>query len=587
MPDEFPAEGTRVRPPVRRRTVAIATMLVLCVATGTALAAQGGLLGFSTSCSDSAVKLRLVASPDIAPAVRDVADRVRKDKITTDGQCMDITVTPRDSYKVADALSTTSADPDYQIWLPDSQLWVQRAEATGKSVPLAPAGNVAASPVTLAMVPSAAKALGWPKKTYSWAELAGATVQSDKIHLGAADPARSASGLLALSSISRSAGKGPQSETQVAAAAKVLSQRISDGDSQVLDTLARGDSGSEKGNPRRNQALVLSEQSAFAHNSAAGSAEHLELFYPKDGSPQLDYPYTLVNESGQTTDQSRAALRFMSLLGEDAGRRTIETYGFRTPDQPVRDSGVKTAGGLAPQPYAKEPPEPLSAQELQETLGMWTITVQSARLTTVVDASGSMATLVPGRGSQTRMDVTKASLLQALAQFTPEDEIGLWDFATRLDGDRDYRKRLDTVRLGDPAKGGGTQRDRLSAAISGLAPVPGGATGLYDTTLAAFKDAQATYVSGKFNAVVVLTDGVNEDEDGISRSGLIAKLKELSDVNRPVPLIMIAVGPDTDKAEVEQVAEATGGAGYQVSDPADIHAVLLKAVMAAASAKAS
>ena len=72
-------------------------------------------------------------------------------------------------------------------------------------------------------------------------------------------------------------------------------------------------------------------------------------------------------------------------------------------------------------------------------MGMWTITVQSARLTTVVDASASMGAPVPGSGGRSRMDVTKASLLQALATFTPEDEIGLWKFATVLDGDKDYR----------------------------------------------------------------------------------------------------------------------------------------------------
>lgn len=45
---------------------------------------------------------------------------------------------------------------------------------------------------------------------------------------------------------------------------------------------------------------------------------------------------------------------------------------------------------------------------------MWTITVQGPRLTAVVDASGSMATIVPVR-NRSRMDVTKASLIQALA----------------------------------------------------------------------------------------------------------------------------------------------------------------------------
>lgn len=55
--------------------------------------------------------------------------------------------------------------------------------------------------------------------------------------------------------------------------------------------------------------------------------------------------------------------------------------------------------------------------------------------------------------------------------------------------------------------GDGTQRDRLPAAFSDLEPVPDGATGLCDTTLAAYKEAIASYGKGKFNALVILTDG--------------------------------------------------------------------------------
>ncbi len=211
---------------------------------------------------------------------------------------------------------------------------------------------------------------------------------------------------------------------------------------------------------------------------------------------------------------------------------------------------------------------------------MWTITVQSARLTTVVDASGSMATLVPGRG-QSRMDVTKESLIQALDQFTPNDEIGLWEFATTLDGEKDYRRLMPTRRLGDPAAGGGTHRQKLTAAFAGLQPVPGGATGLYDTVLASYQEASSTYVKGKFNALVVLTDGSNQDEDGISRSALVARLKELVDPERPVPVIAIAVGPEADRDEVAEIARVTGGDGYEVSDPAEIQGVILQAIMTA------
>ncbi|WP_234019572.1 substrate-binding and VWA domain-containing protein [Streptomyces sp. CNS654] len=583
LPDSHAAEGRRGHPSTRRRrrTVAIATLLVLAVATGTAVAAKGGLLSFSEPCEDSAVRLSVVASPDIAPAVRSIAEQARADEVKADGRCLSVEVLARDAHKVAEALAAGDTEPDFQVWLPDSDLWLERAKGLGEGIPVSPSDSVASSPVALAMVPSASLALGWPRKTYTWAELVAGALGSDRVRLGAADPARSATGLLALAGIgASSARQGGDSDTRVAQTAKVLAERMSDGDAQVLETLARSTSGAEEGNPKRNQAVLISEQAAFAHNAEATGAGKLDLFYPEDGTPLLDYPYTLVNEPRLSTTESRAALRFMNLLGDREARATFAEHGFRAGDGSAEDSLVAAAGGRKPQPYAEPAAEAPSAEALQQTLGMWTITVQSARLTTVVDASGSMATLVPGR-NQSRMDVTKESLIQALGQFTPDDEIGLWEFATTLDGEKDYRRIMETKRLGDPAAGGGTHREKLTAAFAGLQPVPGGATGLYDTTLASYQEARSTYVKGKFNALVILTDGSDQDTNGISRSGLITELKELVDPERPVPVIAIAVGPDADRDEVAEIARVTGGDGYEVSDPAEIQAVILQAIMAA------
>jgi hypothetical protein len=344
-----------------------------------------------------------------------------------------------------------------------------------------------------------------------------------------------------------------------------------------VDTLPRDSSCAEQGNPKRNQALVLSEQAAYAYNSSADSGAGLDMFYPKDGSPQPDHPYTMTGQL--TTDQSRAALRFMNYLRQPEQSRLLQKYGFRTSDEEAPEALVAVAGGRSPQPYAEPALRSDPDTALQEALGTWTITVQSARLTTVVDASSSMSDQVPGTG-QSRMDVTKASLLQALATFTPEDEIGLWEFSRKLDGDKDYRVLVPTERLSD-RKGSGTQRDLLSAAFGSLRPVPNGATGLYDTTLAAYKAATSSYAKGKFNALVVLTDGVNQDPGGISRGKLLSELRRVSDPERPVPLIMIAVGPDADKAEAKQIAEVTGGSGQSVSNPSQIQSVMLKAIVAA------
>ncbi|MFJ6573577.1 substrate-binding and VWA domain-containing protein [Streptomyces sp. NPDC091292] len=579
LPDGSETDVIEPRPRARRRTAVIASVLVLIAAAGVATAVRTGLLS-SGSCRSQAVPVTVAASPDIAPALRAAAGHARDKEITSDGHCLDVRITARDPYKIADSLRAGRSAPGFDVWVPDSDLWVRQVTAEGKGTPVTSAGNIASSPVGVAMVPSAAKSLGWPDKTYSWAELAGAAMTGDRLRLGTADPSRSATGLLALTKLGASTKKsGSEGDTQAAAMAKALSERTSDSDTQVLDTLARDASGTEEGNPRRNQALILSEQASYAHNDSADTTDDLDLFYPKDGSPQLDYPFTLVDESRLTTDTSRAAVRFMTLLGEDDGLRILERHGFRTKADTPSKALVTGAGGRSPQPYENPAAEHVPDRAVQETLGMWTITVQSARITTVVDASASMTELVPDRG-QSRMEVTKASLLQALATFTSNDEIGLWEFSTLLDGDRDYRELVPTARLGD-REGGGTQRERLSAAFGALQPVPGGATGLYDTTLAAYKKAVSSFVNGKFNALVVLTDGVNQDPGSISRSSLIKKLTELADPERPVPLIAIAVGPESDKKEVQQIAEATGGSGHQVSDPADIHSVILKAIVAA------
>ncbi|MCX5395736.1 VWA domain-containing protein [Streptomyces sp. NBC_00102] len=588
LPDRSAADrpGAASTPP-RRRAVAVAGALVVAVAAGSAVVARSGLLSFSEPCEKDAVRLTVAASPDIAPAVRAVADRARKDQVRTDGHCMDVEVVAADSYKVANTVAAGGKTP-YQVWLPDSDLWLDRAKGSGDGIPLTPGDSVATSPVGFAVVPSAAKTLGWPETRLGWAELVAAALGSDgAVRLGAADPARSATGLLALTAIgASSAGQGGDSDTRAAQTAKLLSERMSESDPKAAETLARDDSAAERGDPKRNQALLLSEQAAFTHNEKGEGGGKVDLFYPEDGSPQLNYPYTLVDETSMTVEQSRTALRLMTLLKESGSGGPggiLPAHGFRPPDGSAVARVVRTAGGKDPQPYAEAPATAPTAAELQEVLGMWTITVQSARLSVVVDASGSMATPVPGRG-ESRMDVTKQSLLQALSQFTDDDEIGLWEFATTLDGAKDYRELTPTGRLGGRTAGGTTHREELASAFDELKPVPNGATGLYDTTLAAYRAAVASFVPGKFNALVILTDGSNQDDDGISRTGLVQQLGTLVDPERPVPILAIAVGPDADREEVAEIAKVTGGGGYEVSDPAEIQTVILQAIMTAGQA---
>ncbi|MCB5168702.1 substrate-binding and VWA domain-containing protein [Streptomyces bambusae] len=574
----LPAAPGPARRRPRPRTLAVATALALVGAAGAA-AAAGLLPALDGRCADGTVRLRVAASPDVAPLVEETAARARADRVLTDGSCLDVRVTARPSHEVAAGLAA-AADPDFEVWIPDSGIWVERARLLPDAVTVTASGEVAASPVVLAAAPAAAGALGGSGTAHTWAELAAAGLRDPRLRTGAADPLHSASTLLALGRIAASAGRlGPDGDAVVAGAAKQLAQRTSASDTRVLATLPRNGSDAEQTDPRRNQSLILSEQAAFRHHSRPG-ATPLDLYYPADGAPVLDYPYTLVDERRLDLTHSRAALRLLRLLGDEEGRRALARHGFRDRRATPTAGVVKTAGGSDPRHAAAVLAEPPTGREVQQILALWTITVQNARLLTVVDASGSMGTQVPGHRGRTRMEITRDSLLQGLAGFTPQDEIGLWTFATRLDGDRDHRELVPARPLGETAEDGSTRRQRLTAAFEALAPVPDGGTGLHDTVLAAYRAGRDSYVPGTFNAVVVVTDGVNEDPGSPDRAAVVARLRELADPQRPVPLIALAIGPRADLAELGPIARATGGAAYRVSDPAQIHTVILKAITA-------
>lgn len=573
-------------PRSRHRAGTVAAVLVLVAGAGAFAVLRGDLLGAGGTCHGGTVHITAAVSPDLAPAVAQVADHARSAHAKSDGQCLDVQVSARASADVADELARgTGHAPQFGIWIPDDGIWVDQAAAARGDLSFSRQGSVARSPVVVGALEQQAGRLGWPSKTYTWGELAGAAARSG-LRLGTPDPERTSTGVLALaminSSIARSGGADADARSE--AAAKLLAQRTAPTEAQAVASLPRTSGSTDLADPAHAQALVLSEQAAFARNG--GTEPPLRLFYPKDGSATLDYPYTTVDDRDLSVDQARAADRFMLLLGQGDALHTLTEAGFRAPQGSPAAANVARAGGRSPQPVTASPVPAPSPAELQKLRLMWQITVQSARITTVVDVSGSMGTYVPGSAGRTRLDVTRSALEQALGQFTDRDQIGLWQFATRLDGPRDYQILVPTGRLGASSHGT-TQRQRLTGAFHGLRPVPGGSTGLYDTALAVYQDAIGSYAAGAFNAVVVLTDGANEDPGSIGLSALTARLKALGSPQHPVPLIVIAVGSDADASACDSIARATGGAAYQVTDPEQIQAVLLKAVVAAASSAAA
>lgn len=77
---------------------------------------------------------------------------------------------------------------------------------------------------------------------------------------------------------------------------------------------------------------------------------------------------------------------------------------------------------------------------------------------------------------------------------------------------------------------------------------------------------------------MLFTDGQNEDANSISREELVKQLKEKADPKRPVRVILVGIGNEVNKEELESVAEAGGGGAFVAQDPAKIDEIFLQAI---------
>ena len=115
----------------------------------------------------------------------------------------------------------------------------------------------------------------------------------------------------------------------------------------------------------------------------------------------------------------------------------------------------------------------------------------------------------------------------------------------------------------------------MASRLGGLTPQSG--TGLYDTSQAAYEYMKAHLDPTAINAVVVLTDGRNEDPGGIDLDHLLPQLRPEGNAET-VRLFTIAYGSDADQGVLKEIAEATSGSEYDSSKPDSINQVFTSVI---------
>lgn len=553
--------------------------------------AAGGAVAYSSAAGcGKTTELNVVASPDIQPVVMQIAADVDKKSGgllggRLMGQCTRITVLAVDSAEAAAALASGEVhkigNPD--AWIPDSSVWLGAVKASEENTDrLGTSSSIASSPVVLAMVRPAAEEGGWPGRQISWGELF-ASYGSSPVKVGIAEPARTASTLLTMVGISAALESAPDADLQMVAAMRVLGARSAGTIEEVLGKLPQTPEELASTSLGRVGAFPYNEQGVWRYNQD-DPAIPLAAIYPSGGTASLDYPFTMVSRDGATREvaeniREAAGSLLEELLG-DAGRRALQARGFRTADGSAGSVVVDANGVLPDRPTEIPLPDAAAVGQLHQ---LWDIVSRNARILAVLDVSGSMSGIVEGTNNKTRMDLAKAAIQAALPLLREDTSVGFWTFSVRLDGAKDYKELVPIGALGGLVSGQ-PRREVLAGAVGQLSWKPNGATGLYDTALAAFRVMNKGYEADKINVVVLLTDGKNEDTGSISLSALTKALQKEFDPQRPVAIISIGFGPDADGEALKAISDATHGESYVTTDPTLIQTVLLEAIAGRAAA---
>jgi Ca-activated chloride channel family protein len=211
----------------------------------------------------------------------------------------------------------------------------------------------------------------------------------------------------------------------------------------------------------------------------------------------------------------------------------------------------------------------LLADAITKTVTYWNALTRPVNILLVLDVSGSMRKEVPGVG--TRLDLTKAAASQAVNLMDRESQMGLWVFSSQQQGTSPYKELVKPGKVSE-----GDRQKKLLEELGKL--TPGGNTGMYDTIWAAYQTAQNNHVQNAQNLVVVLTDGADDDQlKGLKLNELNDKLKG-ADKSKPVKVVTIALGRDTDSDALASISAATGTRSYSSLNTIDISKILIAAI---------
>lgn len=514
------------------------TSIALVVVLVAAVAGVGWLAlrpGGANSADDCDVPRRVVIS--VVPSMQLAMERALED-VKKDDACFPAELRTETPAAVEDSFFN-GGRPD--LWVADTGARVDRLASIGvNTTTLTP--SLAVTPIGLVGGKNGVKHDTWIE-----------ALESGAIRLG--DPEVDSASAMALVAPHMEVKADATERTQAAVvnAAQAYGGRAVKGNAEKTALKEVGATYSEL--------LPVTEQEMLTQGSGNKS---LAEYTPASGAPALTFP--LVKSNGGAPDTDLVASKLRDWFASQNGRVALADVGLRPSD------GSALAGrGMEDDKLMTEVP-PIQFNQVLGQFGM--LSVPSSMLA-VFDVSGSMDFPSPGG---TRVDLASGAATTALEVLPKTSRLGMWAFSIDQGGPGQDWREMAPLRPLDATTKGMSHEQYLLKQLRQLKNITQGGTGLYDTTLAAYKKAVESYDRNYYNALVIMADGANDDPGSISRSKLLAELEKLKDPNRPVRVVGIGISEDADMAALEDIARTTGGTAYQAKDPRDILTVLAHAV---------
>jgi Ca-activated chloride channel family protein len=533
-----------------------------------------------TGCEGEPVATTVAASPDQFGVMTDLANRWTDQEHDVDGRCVAVSVVSAEPSAIAAALGSewnAGRDrPRPDVWAPDSSVWTVIAAARGEAAALLPqaAPSIATSAIVLALPQPMAEALGWPDKEIGAGDLLGALAAGrtwaqlghpewGAMRFGMTDPTRSTAALSMLLAVIDRDRDGVVSDAELTAGVGFAGAVTR----TARDTTALVDGFSKGRTPEQALASAVAfpiDEHELVVRGPSRAGVDLVPIYPGEETTVADHPYVILDAPWVDSVKTETATRFRDYLLGDEAREAYGTAGFRDPEGSARKA-PNLATELGFKAAIRPVPSRPDAAAVNQIIAQWSVLQRPINVLIVLDTSGSMNDPVP-QVNMTRLQLLQQAAVKGIGLLNSSSRMSLWQFSSKLTPTADYQELVPFVRTTSNTAPG-DQRGALIQAIKGLRAK--GGTGLYDTVYAAHRTIQEAWQPGAINLVIVISDGKNEDDVGLSLDELLPRLQRERRADRPAPILGMAVGPAADGAALMKISGATGGRTFVTKNDTD------------------